>query len=187
MEIQDRYNKAKGFVKLFNIADNVAYMLVMLHDQWTIPSNIDKHFKVQCQKDGETTNGWYFFAELGENPNGINAIFDALDFTVEFNKAVEERAKIYAEKSEILKNIIYTESIDKLKTLKFVFDESKKISKRSKKTKKKETETTVEPVEKTEITGSQTEQTNEVTEIVEPPIVEDNDDMMVLAKDLVGE
>ena len=103
MEIQDRYVKTRQYVSLFNIAENVAYALLKMPNGWVIPSNVTKEFNIQCKKDIETQNGYYIFVDLSENQNGITSIFDSIDFIIEFNNAIEERASIFREKAEILK------------------------------------------------------------------------------------
>lgn len=173
MELQERINKAKPYFVLFNIAENVAYSLIKTPNGWTVPSDLVKVHGVQYKKDTETANGIYFFADLTENTNGIEAIFNAIDYTIEFNLTIEERANIFREKAEILKNLIYTEPIDKLKTLEFTF---KKMPKKSKTKKTKNIPKTEEVV------INEPEKTEQVTE-------NDNsvDSMMELAKSMTEE
>ena len=90
-----------------------------------------------------------------------------------YNLTIEERANIFREKAEILKNLIYTEPIDKLKTLEFTF---KKMPKKSKTKKTKN-------FPKTEgVVINEPEKTEQVAE-------NDNsvDSMMELAKSMTEE
>ena len=173
MELQERINKVKPYFILFNIAENVAYSLIKTPNGWTVPSDLTKIHGVQYKKDTETANGIYFFADLTENTGGIEAIFNAIDYTIEFNLTIEERAAIFREKAEILKNLVYTEPIDKLKALEFTFKKMPKSKKGKPNPKKKEmavNETVVE--EKPEMVN---ENNNSV------------DSMMELAKEITGE
>ena len=174
MELQERINNVKPYFVLFNIAENVAYSLIKTPNGWTVPSDLTKIHGVQYKKDTETVNGIYFFADLTENTGGIEAIFNAIDYTIEFNLTIEERAAIFREKAEILKNLVYTEPIDKLKALEFTFKKMPKSNKKGKASPKKK-ETVV----------------NEVVIEEKPEVANDNnnsvDSMMELAKEMTGE
>lgn len=183
MELQDRYVKTRQYVSLFNIAENVAYALIRMPDGWVIPSNVTKEFNVQCKRDQESTNSYYIFVDLGENSNGIMSIFDTIDFVIEFNNAIEERASIFREKAEILKKLIYSEPIKKLKTLEFVFKPEKKYRK-PKKTKNTEKDTS----EITDITIEEANLEKNNEEIVTSEQNNDDncvDEMMTMAKELM--
>ena len=129
MELQKRIDKAKPYFQLFNISENVAYSLMKMPSGWTVPSDLSKVYGVQVKKDTASQYGVYFFVDLLENTNGITAIFDAIDYTIEFNMTIEERTNIFKEKAELLKNLIYSEPIDKLKTLEFTFKKRPKKAK----------------------------------------------------------
>lgn len=184
MELQDRYVKTKQYVSLFNIAENVAYALLRMPNGWVIPSNITKEFNIQYKKDTESQNGHYLFVDLSENQNGITSIFDTIDFIIEFNNAIEERASIFREKAEILKKLVYSEPINKLKTLEFVFKPEKK-SRKAKKNKNKNNEEVIETTTK-DITNDNTDNNNnEDAQIANETDNDDVDEMMAMAKELM--
>lgn len=183
MELQDRYVKTRQYVSLFNIAENVAYALIRMPDGWVIPSNVTKEFNVQCKRDQESRNGYYIFVDLGENANGIAAIFDTIDFVIEFNNAIEERASIFREKAEILKKLIYSEPIKKLKTLEFVFKHEKK-SRKPKKGKEAEEDANKTIDSNNEVPNLDDNKEDVVT--VEENGEDDGvDEMMAMAKELM--
>lgn len=179
MELQDRYVKTRQYVSLFNIAENVAYALLRMPNGWVIPSNMAKEFNIQCKKDTESANGYYLFVDLGENQNGIASIFDSIDFIIEFNNAIEERASIFREKAEILKKLVYTEPISKLKNLEFVF----KAEKKSRKPKKGKVSEEITDTPKTD--AAEVENNEENTQAVNESVNDDVDEMMAMAKDLM--
>ena len=184
MELQDRYVKTRQYVSLFNIAENVAYALLKMPNGWVIPSNVTKEFNIQCKKDIETQNGYYIFVDLSENQNGITSIFDSIDFIIEFNNAIEERASIFREKAEILKKLVYSEPINKLKTLEFVFKSEKKSRKTKKNKNKEETIDTTA----TNIINDNNDVENKNKEDVQVINESDNDDVdevMAMAKELM--
>lgn len=182
MELQDRYVKTRQYVSLFNIAENVAYALLRMPNGWVIPSNVEKEFNIQCKKDTESQNGYYLFVDLSENQNGITSIFDSIDFIIEFNNAIEERASIFREKAEILKKLVYSEPINKLKTLEFVF----KPEKKSRKGKKNKNNEEVIETKTEDITNDNTDNNNnEDAQIANKTNNDDVDEMMAMAKELM--
>lgn len=185
MELQDRYVKTRQYVSLFNIAENVAYALLRMPNGWVIPSNVTKEFNIQYKKDTESQNGHYLFVDLSENQNGITSIFDTIDFIIEFNNAIEERASIFREKAEILKKLVYSEPINKLKTLEFVFKPEKK-SRKAKKNKNNEEviETTTKDITN-DNTDNNNNNNNEDAQIANETDNDDVDEMMAMAKELI--
>ena len=182
MELQDRYVKTRQYVSVFNIAENVAYALLRMPNGWVIPSNVEKEFNIQCKKDTESQNGYYLFVDLSENQNGITSIFDSIDFIIDFNNAIEERASIFREKAEILKKLVYSEPINKLKTLEFVF----KPEKKSRKGKKNKNNEEVIETKTEDITNDNTDNNNnEDAQIANKTNNDDVDEMMAMAKELM--
>ena len=145
MSITERINKLKPHFLAFNIAENVAYALVKMpisannptHKMWKIPDDIYERYKVKCSKDNETENGVYFFSNMEESSNAIDNVFDSIEYTFEFNKALEERGEIFKKLIEQLKELTFTEPLEKLKTLQFVFPEQPKKGKKNGKVPKK--------------------------------------------------
>ena len=123
--------------------------------------------------------------DLSENQNGITSIFDTIDFIIEFNNAIEERASIFREKAEILKKLVYSEPINKLKTLEFVFKPEKK-SRKAKKNKNNEEviETTTKDITN-DNTDNNNNNNNEDAQIANETDNDDVDEMMAMAKELM--
>lgn len=116
MDIQDRIGKIGKYFRMFNIINNIGYVLVNFPKEWTLPENVSD-YGVNATSDEK---GTYFYFEITEKNKDINALFDCVDFTVAFNQSIEEKAQFFKEKAEELKNIIYSTPIEKLRTLEFV-------------------------------------------------------------------
>lgn len=129
MDIQERIHKIGEYFQLFNIAENVAYIVAKFPKNWTIAKSIEQEYNIQTKCDQEK-GITYFFAELSQNPNGLESSFDAVDAVIKLNKEIEIRAKIFKEKAEQLKEIIYTESIESLNNLEFVIKHKKRREKK---------------------------------------------------------
>ena len=122
--------------------------------------------------------------DLSENQNGITSIFDSIDFIIEFNNAIEERASIFREMVEILKKLVYREPINKLKTLEFVFKSEKKSRKTKKNKNKEETIDTTA----TNIINDNNDVENknkEDVQVINEPDNDDVDEVMAMAKELM--
>lgn len=124
MDIQERIHKIGEYFQLFNIAENIAYIVAKFPKNWTIAKSIEQEYNIQTRYD-QQKGITYFFAELSQNPNGLESSFDAVDAVIKLNKEIEIRAKIFKEKAEQLKEIVYTESIESLNSLEFVIKQKK--------------------------------------------------------------
>lgn len=118
--MQDRIEKIKDYFISFNIAEGVAYIQIKLPNKWDAPSSevLEENFQTKTAKESNGTI--YFFSEMD---NGIMNVFDAVDFTVEYNKDLEEKSELFRVKIEELKNLFATKSLDELKTLNITFSE----------------------------------------------------------------
>ena len=147
MNINDRIEKIKPYFMVFNISaeEDAAYVVVKFPSTWTVPDTkaLLETYKVQT---APMENGMCFATEI---KNGAECVFDAIDYIVEFNKRIEERRGLLQEKLEEFKKLFATESLDRLKTLKFVFDDTKKVKRT---TKKADKPAVVEPTEAKEET-----------------------------------
>lgn len=119
MEIQDRITGLGSYFKSFNIIDGLAYALVKFPSGWKLPDEemLGEEFSVSTQ---ENSDGVYFYIEMSE---GVGRLFDAIDYTVSFNKAIEERLALFKECANKLKELFNTEDLEKLRTLEFTFGE----------------------------------------------------------------
>lgn len=178
MALQDRIEKIKQFFIGFNVdaQGGVSVLLVRFPQTWTIPDqhNLAENFGIQIEARQE---GIYFITEL---ENGIDGLFDAVDYVIEYNQSIIEKSGLLKEKISELKDIFIHESIDKLKTLQFIFGEQtteKKGAKPGKKTAPKK-EVKAEPVKETVEPVTEPETNEESQE-------NDDNDLMSMAKDLV--
>lgn len=144
MGIKERINKIATYFKemqivTLNDGKQVIYVIVAFPNGWVIDEDIEKKFDVTVQR-GEYA-GEYFFC--GEIDNGEGIVFDAIEYNIEKMKEAIERAQLLSEKTLELRRLFEDESIsiEKLRTLKIVYDESseiivpKKIEKENKETK----------------------------------------------------
>lgn len=130
--MQNRINSIKEYFVGFNIAENVAYVKVIFPEKWSVTSNeiLESNFKVNCVSDND--GGIYFYSDMN---NGITNLFDAIDFTIDFNKDMERKSQLFLDKLEQLKSLFSTLSLEELSTLDFVV--SNKPNKDKVKTKKR--------------------------------------------------
>ena len=177
MDLKYRIDKIKPYFVSFNVVaeESAAYAIVRLPKNWTIPDKaaLKANFKVEI---APTQDGILFATEIS---NGPECIFDGLDYVIDFNKKVEERRGLLDEKIKELGNLFATETLDKLKTLKFVFEPQKKSAKKSA---PKKQEVVVEaPVEQATVEEPKTDDNTHFE-------AENQDSsLMALAKGLTGE
>lgn len=180
MDLKSRIDKIKPYFISFNVVaeESAAYAIVRFPKGWAIPDKtaLKANFKVEI---APTNNGILFATEIS---NGPECIFDGLDYVIDFNKKVEERKGLLDEKIKELGDLFATETLDRLKTLKFVFEPQKKSSKKAaKKAEPVTVETKVDPV------VEPTETTEEVD--INEEVAEESDDNSLLgfAKTIAGE
>lgn len=143
--MQERIDKIKEYFVAFNIAEGISYIKVKFPKKWEIP-NVDilkENFKVSIAE--ESDGDFYFFSEL---TNGIDNVFDAVDFVVDFNKDLEAKTQLFTEKINELKELFSTKCLSDLQHLEIVInlptqldeksDKGKDKSKRTRKNSKKE-------------------------------------------------
>ena len=135
--MQKRIEKISSFFKGFNITDGIAYIYVVFPNTWQLPNSavLSDNFKASIASDD---SGVYFFTQY---TNGIDLIFDAVDFVIEFNRDLEAKTALFKEKVEELKSLFTTETTEALSTLVIEIKEPKKKSgKKTRNVKKKKTE-----------------------------------------------
>ena len=89
-------------------------------EKWTLfdTNAICEEFGVQITVKENVT---YFLCEIED---GFEPVFDAVDFIIAQNKALEEKTELLKEKVEVLRSLFEKEPLEKLKTLHFVFDDT---------------------------------------------------------------
>lgn len=168
--MQNRINKIGEYFKTFNISDNIAYISITLPSKWQLPdiNILEESFKVKVAPDD---NGIiYFFTDVS---NGIDTLFESVEFTISFNKDLEEKLRLLKEKVEYLKELFATNTLEDLKTI-----EIKLKTKRGKKAKKNEV---VENEIIDEVPSKTEDETNsQDTAVNNEEVDENNNDMSLL-------
>lgn len=181
MAIQDRIEKIKAFFKGFNVdaEQGVSVLLVRFPNGWQIPNqeNLSKKFSIQIAARQE---GYYFVSEI---ENGIDGLFDAADYTIEYNQSIIEKSEILKEKINELKELFINESIERLKTLEFTFGGEKITPKKNVKSGKKSTAS----AEKKKPQVIEEKAAEIPLEDEQPENNDDDNDLMSLAKSELGE
>lgn len=143
MNIDDRIKKIGDMFLGFNIdvSQNAAYAVIRFPSkEWNLP---DKNtLKNTYNIEVAVQDGNVFF--VTEIENGVECLFDAIDYTIEFNNEAIERMNIFYEKLDEFKKLFATEKIENLKKLEFTISGKKKFSKQSKKVQEESVETTTE-------------------------------------------
>lgn len=125
--MQNRINNIIEYFRGFNIADGIAYIHVTFPKTWQLPNNniLNNEFKTSVASDN---TGIYFFTKY---ENGINIVFDAVEFTIDFNKDLEEKTSLFKDKVSELKELFMQEKLDVLKTLQFKLNKKKTAKKKN--------------------------------------------------------
>ena len=102
-------------------------------------------------------NEWFYYSDYTYTI--IDEIFDLIEETIDMNLSAIERLGLFNQKMEELKELFANESLSKLKTLTFHFEEEKPKRNKKKKVVKLE-EPIVEEEVKSEITYENNEEMN---------------------------
>lgn len=148
MNINERIEKIGKYFKQFNVYDEMAFVVMNFPSKWHSMdySEICKGFGVVVQKKEDCL---YFFIDIKSN---IEQLFDSVDEVIKINEQIEKKSNLFKLKTQELKELFTTESLERLNTLVFSFVEPKKT--RSKK--KKENVIIEEEAEKREINVNNT-------------------------------
>lgn len=125
MEITERITKIKDYFLKFNIDEGAIILALKFPKEWTIPDA--KFLKEQYGVvAGAAQYGSIIFAT--ELQRGFNKLFDAVEYTISFNKEAQERLALLNAKILELKKLFATEPLDSLKKLKFELGKKRKGS-----------------------------------------------------------
>ena len=124
MEVNDRIKNIGKYFALFNVQDGAVCVGVKFPDKWTLfdTETISNEFNVQIQTQDGTT---FFLCDINE---GFDPVFDAIDFIIDKNKELEEKTNLLKEKVDELRVLFEQESLGRLKTLRFKFEENDSLS-----------------------------------------------------------
>lgn len=123
-DINSRINELRNYFVSFNIAEGTIYALVRFPEKWTVPQYIAE-LKVKTAYDNQA-KGYYFFTEL---PNGTDTVFDGIEYVIVLNKTIAERSALLRQKANELTELFASEPIERLRMLKFTFDDEKPVRK----------------------------------------------------------
>ena len=127
-DMQYRIEKISDYFREMQVTQvdgtNVIYVVVSFPPKWIIDDDVETKYEVSV-RNGREPGEYYFCAEISV---GFDKVFDAIDHCIGVNKDAMERAKIFQEKINELKEIFGngTYTIAQLKTLDFVFPPQKK-------------------------------------------------------------
>lgn len=155
MTLQERIKKNEAYFRGMEIVNNTAIIKVLYGEKWGAYPSQDEHIKVA--KSEEVPNEWFYYADYTYTI--IDEIFDLIEETINMNLSAIERLHLFNQKMEELKEIFANETLDKLKTLQFKFEEEKKYKrKKSKKQNKQEIKTEEEIIVQDENVNFEEEQ-----------------------------
>lgn len=152
--LQDRIKKNAKYFRGMEMTNGILIVKVLYEDKWGVYPKEDESVKVA--KSNEIANEWYYYGDF--DIITFDDVFDLIEETVEMNINAAKKIELLNQKFEELKNIFATESLQKLETLYFAFEEVKKPSKPKRKYNKKKKEEIIENV---------TETNEVITEIVD--------------------
>lgn len=133
-DIQDRIENIRQYFKGMQVTKvddtDVIYVIVSFPSRWIIDDTIKEKYDVSVM-DGTNPGEFYFCAGMD---TGFDTVFNAIDHCVGVNKDAMERAQIFQEKINELKEIFGNGeySIKELRTLEFTFPPQKKGKSRKK-------------------------------------------------------
>lgn len=131
-DIEKRISKLNRYFRGMQVEDidgeQVIYVIVEFPPRWVVPDDVEAKFNVNVEK-GQDAGLWYFIGELGI---GFDALFDAVEYTVNVMMTAQERVNLLQSKVVELRNLFEDESmtIDMLRTLEFTWKGKKKIPKK---------------------------------------------------------
>lgn len=126
MSIQDRINKIGPFFKKMGVTDKFIYIVLNFPDRWGISESAMENFKITSTR---LENGEYYF--YADRQIGFDNMFDAIEYTINFNRQAEEKIELLKAKINELQKIFSEEDISVLKTIEFKY--KKKNSKKNNK------------------------------------------------------
>lgn len=127
-DIKERIANVGQFFKGMQVTKvddtDVIYVIVSFPPRWLIDDAVTEKFDVNVM-DGNEPGEHLFCAEMS---TGFDKVFDAVDHCVRENREAMERAQLFQEKINELKEIFGDEgnSIKRLRTLEFTFPKQRK-------------------------------------------------------------
>ena len=164
----------------FDITEGFTYALTKIPSKWVIPDTIEQ-FQVSTTYD-KSTGGYYFVTKVDD---GVENVFDAIDFVVKLNKSIEEKKQLLQEKANELSELFASEPIERLRTLEFVFKPQKKQLRKGKKNKKTEEVPVSDPIVRETTENVQEETPVREEAVLNEQTVDNNSSLMDIAQELI--
>lgn len=133
--LQDEIVNIEEYFRGIEYFNKAVIVRVVFPDKWQVFPSKDGKIK-----PAKADNGEYYYYGSSEEVT-LDDVFELIKATITSNKHAEEKIAFLLEKRKELDELFRTTQFEKLKTLKFVFDEKKPRRKYSRK--KKETEEVV--------------------------------------------
>lgn len=131
--LQDRIKSNAEYFRGMEIRNGIVIVKVLYKDRWgAYPSNDEK---IKVAKSDEVPNEYFYYGDFPDI--SFDDVFDLIENTIEMNLNAIAKIELLNAKFEELKNIFATESLDKLKTLYFAFENVKPSKPKRKYNKKK--------------------------------------------------
>lgn len=133
-DVQYRIEKVGEYFREMQVKQvddtSVIYVVVNLPQRWIIDDEIPEKYDVNVI-NGQDPGEYWFCADIS---TGFDKVFDAIDHCIGVNRDAMERAKIFQEKINELKEIFGdgTRTVAELKTITFTFPPQKKSMKGTK-------------------------------------------------------
>ena len=142
--LQDRIVKISDYFKGIRVDGGLYIVNVEYKNGWSAFGSSDG--KIKIAQNENNLNEWFYYTKMSDS--NIDEIFDLIDETIEFNENIRKKIELLKLKVEELKALFDAESLDRLETLEFVFNEPKK------KKKNKKVELSIEQTENVIITDN---------------------------------
>lgn len=136
LTLQDRIKNNAEYFRGMEIRNGIVIVKVLYKDRWgAYPSNDEK---IKVAKSEELANEYFYYGDFPDI--SFDDVFDLIENTIEMNLNAAAKIELLNTKFEELKNIFASESLDKLKTLYFAFENVKTTKPKRKYNKKKKEE-----------------------------------------------
>lgn len=131
VSLQDRIKEIKPYFKGIEIKENLFIVKINFPQGWNAYDREDGIIK--AAKSDVAENEWFYYANVDEVD--LNDIFDLIQDTIKNNEEIYQKIELMKIKMGELKELFQNESLEKLQTIKFVFEtvKPKRVSKRKKK------------------------------------------------------
>lgn len=139
MTLNEQLVKLTAYNVGFNIYEGTVIVNVTYPSGWIVANPEDEKVKM-FKEEGK----YYYCLSMDDN---VNEIFTMIDGTIDFNKELEEKTKLFKDKVGELQQLFVNEELDILKTLEFKLKKKRVPNQRRNVSRNKPTELNSEPLE----------------------------------------